>query len=183
MLGWLRRLFSARQGSPDVSFEGEEGFVDLAISILIVSETAEGSVLIRVLGNTPVGDIGFDIEVLPEWKQQDADDGRLILYWGTVRYTSIGEASDRFLALLSKHYALPAMNRPMKSVIEFTAVGLHSDPRQLKTWPVHMKLFLDQGPDDTYAEVFTNLDLEKKRVEFREKDFEYRVPLLAGLSA
>lgn len=187
MLSWVRRLLSAilpaRHQIIDVDFEGEEGFVDLAFPILKVSDTSTGSVSIRVLGNTPFGEMGFDIEVLPEWMRQDVDDGRLILYWGVVRYRSTGKASDRFINILAQQYGLTAANSTMKGVLEFTAVGIHTDPRHLKTSRVDMKLFLDQGPEDTYAEVYTNLDLKNKRVEFKEKDFEYRIPLLDGLSA
>lgn len=187
MLSWVRRLVSlfqpARHRLRDVCFEGEEGFVDFTIPIQKILDTAGGSTLIRVRGNTSIGEVGFDIEVPPEWQRQDADDGRLVLYWGTVRYTSIGAASDRFLTLLAEQYELPVIDRTMKGGVEFTAVGLHTDPRRLKTSRIDMKLFLDKGAEDSYAEFFTNLDLENQKIEFREKDLNYRYPLVGGLSA
>jgi hypothetical protein len=41
--------------------------------------------------------------------------------------------------------------------------------------------FFDDGQDERYAEVYTNIDLREKRLEFREKDPEYRAPLVAAL--
>lgn len=180
---FLMSVLPLKRKLPDVGFEGEEGFVDLSIPILKISDTKVGSVEIEVCGNTPIGQIGFIIEVLPEWKQQDVDEGRLILYWGTIRYRSAGANSNRFVSLLAQEYGQAENNRIMKDVIECTAVGIHSDPRLLKTSRVDLKIFLDRGPEDIYAEIFTNIDMDNKIIEFHEKDFEYRIPLIDGLSA
>jgi lipocalin len=43
-----------------------------------------------------------------------------------------------------------------------------------------MKLFFESEPKEAYAEFFTNIDLVQAKMEFREKDPEYRVPLVAA---
>ena len=73
------------------------------------------------------------------------------------------------------------MTEKMPSRIDVDAVGLASDPRLVKSNPVKMKLFFNPDSESNYAEVFLNLDLNTKVLQFHEKDPEYREPLLRTL--
>ena len=45
-----------------------------------------------------------------------------------------------------------------------------------------MKFFFNpDGEEALYSEVFINIDLSEKRLEFNEKDNDYRAPLLRSL--
>ena len=45
-----------------------------------------------------------------------------------------------------------------------------------------MKLMFEHDEEERYAECYLNIDVEGQRVEFNEKDQDYRVPLLQCLS-
>ena len=61
-------------------------------------------------------------------------------------------------------------------------VGLASNPEQLEVSPCRMKFFFNpDGEEELYSEVFINIDLSEKRLEFNEKDNAYRAPLLRSL--
>jgi hypothetical protein len=61
-------------------------------------------------------------------------------------------------------------------------VGLACNPEQLEVSPCKMKFFFNpDGDEDLYSEVFINIDLAAKKLEFNEKDNDYRAPLLRSL--
>jgi hypothetical protein len=45
-----------------------------------------------------------------------------------------------------------------------------------------MKLFRESEAEDEYAEVYTNIDVYGERAAIREKDPDYRQPLLAAIA-
>ena len=159
----------------------EEGFVDFTFPVEHWEKLQDGTLSVRVRGTLNDVEIGLIVEILPEWRRQDVENQELVLYWGRARYRSLGKPSDSFLHILTDQYGLPAGERRMASIIEFTAVGFNVDPRELESSPVTMKLFFEPGPKKAYAECFTNIDLVQAKLEFREKDPEYRVPLVAAL--
>ena len=70
----------------------------------------------------------------------------------------------------------------MSPEVEVAAVGLNSDPTQVLKTPTKMKFFFEESePEDLYAEVFTNIDVRGKRLQFHEKDPEYRESLVKAL--
>jgi hypothetical protein len=71
----------------------------------------------------------------------------------------------------------------MAKEVRFTAIALEGDPRDLGKGPTRIKLFFEPEEEDGYAEVFTNVDLAARRLEVREKDPEYRLPLVKALRA
>jgi len=66
---------------------------------------------------------------------------------------------------------------------QFTGISLEGDPRDLAKGPVKIKLFFESGGQDDYAELFTNIELAARRLEVREKDEEYRKPVVRALQA
>jgi hypothetical protein len=161
--------------------EVEEGFVDLTVPVDHWERLPDGTVSVRACGLLGDAEIGFTIDVLPKWQRQEVKDQDLVIYWGKARYRSLGKASDRFLHILVDQYGLPGHERRMAPIVEFTAAGFQTNPQELLTSPVTMKLFFEPGPREAYAEVFTNIDIPRATIEFREKDPEYRVPLIAAL--
>jgi hypothetical protein len=73
----------------------------------------------------------------------------------------------------------------MRASESFTALALHQGELDLFSEPVRIKLFgCDQEPfvEDDYFESFFNVDLPNSLVSWNEKDADYRVPLIRGLS-
>jgi hypothetical protein len=69
----------------------------------------------------------------------------------------------------------------MRPETEFTGISLEGDPRDLTKGMVKIKLFFESEKQDEYAELFTNIDLRANRLEIREKDEEYRLPIIKAL--
>jgi hypothetical protein len=48
---------------------------------------------------------------------------------------------------------------------------------------VKIKLFFESDDEDRYGELFTNVELAARRLEVREKDEGYRLPVVRALQA
>ncbi len=70
----------------------------------------------------------------------------------------------------------------MKEQVSFTAVALEGNPSNFAGEALRMKLFHESEAEDEYAEVYTNIDLNGERAGIREKDPDYRRPLLAAIA-
>jgi predicted alpha/beta superfamily hydrolase len=178
----LSNLFG-RDGSdpPAATIREDDDFVDIGLAITKVKRSLDGTVSVVARGMVEGTVIGLMVDVLPDWKPQEIEGGGCF-YWGRLRYRSLGAESDAFIAALSRLYGIGEPPRAMAPRIDVNAVGLNHDPRALASVPAKMKAFFyDDGPDDRQAEVYTNIDLQAKRLEFHEKDPEYRLPLVRAL--
>src|SRR5262249_25424221 len=153
---------------------------DLAITDVQTSRDGTLSVVAR--GKLDGTLIGLIVDVLPDRNAQRLDRSNAFVYWGKVRYCSLGTESDAFIAALTRLYGLREKPGSMARGIEVKAVSINGDPRSLEKAPVKMKaFFFDEGLQDKYAEVYTNVDLQAKRLEFHEKDPAYRTQLVKAL--
>lgn len=178
---WSRDRNGLNTKMPSAAMDVQERLVDFTFPVERWEKQRDGTMSVHVRGTLNDIDIGLIIDILPEWRQQDVLGKYLVLYWGKVRYRSLGKPSDRFLNMLVDRFGLPARDRRMASIFEFTAIGFLTDPRELESSPVRMKLARWPGPKEAHAEFFTNIDLVQAKMEFREKDPKYRVPIVAAL--
>jgi len=182
LLGGLgsRNAHAADVGPGRVSTE--EGFVDIDLPIADVRREADGAVAITARALIDNVIVGFAIDIRRDWKATPLS-GSDFLYFGKVSLRSLGEDSNRFVALLARLYKVSQPSRPMLVKLELVAVGLADDPSKVMTTPVRMKLFFD--PDDEgsgEAEVYVNVDVAARKLQFNEKDPEYREPLVRALT-
>ncbi|HZO53269.1 MAG TPA: hypothetical protein VFB63_11150 [Bryobacteraceae bacterium] len=70
----------------------------------------------------------------------------------------------------------------MKPETSLTAVALEGDPSTAPNGGVRMKLFFEHDDEKRYGEIYLNIDFAAGRVQFREKDEEYRAAVVKGLS-
>jgi hypothetical protein len=171
------------QRVPDVSIVREQGFIDINLGITSTESNADGMLIIKAEGQSNGRVVGFSFEILPGWKADKKSNSGFAVQWGRVRIRSIGQESDRFVALLSREYALGKTYSVMAPLTEFPAVSLEGNPANISSGPLRMKLFYEGMSEDRYAEVYANIDLRSKRLEFHEKDPSYRVPIVRALSA
>jgi len=82
--------------------------------------------------------------------------------------------------LLAKLYELSPGDRTMAARVEAEAVSLNGNPSRIMKAPIVMKLFFGEE-EDTYAELYTSVDVRKSVLQIHEKDPEYREPLLRSL--
>lgn len=183
ILGFLGSLFGAASGAepPSGQLSTADGFVD--IDLPIVQAESKSSALISVVarGKIQGSVVGFAVDLDSKWIEKPIENANSSFYWGKARFRSIGPDSDAFSKLLAGLYQLPCVTSKMPSRIEVEVVGLANDPRLVKSSPTKMKLFFNANSESNYAEVFLNLDLKSKVLEFHEKDPEYRAPLLRAL--
>ena len=123
----------------------------------------------------------FAVELSGEWEEQPIKGGGGYWYWGTALLRSLGSQSDAFLSALCTLYGVDRQTKSMRAETAFSAVGLADDPRRLSQQPVHMKLFFEHDDEARYAEVYLNIILEEDRLEFHEKDPDYRGALVQAL--
>jgi hypothetical protein len=156
-----------------------DGFVDIDLPIADVAEDS-GLVRITVLGELDGAAVGFELVLLGPSKSTG---GKLSLPVGTAEFRSTGTPSNNFVALLSRQYKLRTTALTMVPKVDASVVGLEGDPANVLSGMTKMKFFFyDSGPERRYAEVFVNVDVKLRIVEFHEKDSGYRQPLLLALT-
>jgi hypothetical protein len=181
-VGIIAAIFgdSKVRASP-VRVNTEEGFADLDLPLAAAPQATRVGQRLLAQGTYDGHRVGFAAEIYGEWIEKPLDDKSATFYWGKVTLRSIGEPSDNFVEALSKLYGVSSKSAPMLSEITAQAVGLADDPRTLLEGPVRMKLFFHSDIEERYAEVFMNLDVPSRVVQFHEKDQEYRQNVVRAL--
>jgi hypothetical protein len=176
--------FAPLSEPPEVTSQSEEGFHDLIFFIQEHKTLADGSQTIRASGVHRGRQLGLMVTLGGAWKEASlGKDVPIITYSGTVTYCSVGQESDAFLSALDELYGTKLNPTSMGTKARFTAISLGGEPLNLMKGPVKIKLFYESGRDDDYAELFTNIELAARRLEIREKDEEYRLPIVRALRA
>jgi hypothetical protein len=169
---------------PEITSESEEGFHDLVFYIQDVKKLSDGTQTIHALGNYKNQNVGLEINLDSIWKEGSlSKDVKLVTYRGIVTYHSVGSESDVLIQAIDELYGTKLSSKAMRSEIRFTGITLGGDPRDLAKEPVQIKLFYESGGDEGYAELYTNIELSKNKLQIREKDPEYRVPIIRALKA
>lgn len=167
---------------PEVVVDIDEGFVDLDLRLVAHEERPDGGHFFQARGRHGDRVVGFSVEFDPEWSEQPLEGGGGTFYWGSGLVKSVGPESDEFVALLADLYQASLAPSPMRVETKVAVVGLANDPRLLAEQATHMKLFFENEDPARYAEVFLNVVVAESRVEFHEKDEEYRKPLVLALT-
>jgi hypothetical protein len=168
---------------PEVTSEEEEGgFHDLVFYIQEQKRLPDGSQSIRSVGTHKGRQIGFEVVLGPSWQSGSlAKTVSLAMYRGIVTYRSTGADSDAFVQVLDELYGTKIGPKAMARQVQFSGISLEGDPRDLAKGPAKIKLFFESGGQDDYAELFTNIELNARRLEVREKDEGYRSPVVKAL--
>jgi hypothetical protein len=168
----------------EITSEAEEGFHDLVLSIEDHKKLSDGSQTILASGLYKGRKVSVEFYLAPGWRSGTLDpDVPLTTFRGTVSYRSVGAESDLLLQVIDELYGTKQAPKAMNKATEFTAISLGGDPRELTKEPVKIKLFFDSNVEDEYAELFTNIDLQARKLYIREKDEEYRPAIVRALQA
>ena len=161
----------------------EGGFVDIDLTITSYQFRKDGSLHLTASAAINGQAVGFGLELAPKWKTQKPSNlpVPLTFYWGQAVIRSIGSESDAFVSLLSQKYGHGETRLRMVEEVPATAAILEGAPPSMSQKPFKMKVFFEHQGKDKYAEIFLNIDLEKKKLEFRDKDPEYHAGILASL--
>jgi hypothetical protein len=169
---------------PEVTSETEEGFHDLLLLIEKHKVLPDGGQSLRVSGIHRGKRVALEIVLGSAWRAGSLKkDVPLTTYQGRITYRSVGPESDVLLRTLDDLYGTILSASAMAKETHFTCITLGGDPRELGKGRVDAKLFYEAEAEEDYAELFTNIDLAAKRVEIREKDQDYRSPIVRALRA
>ena len=168
--------------APEITAESEEGYYDLIFYIEEHKQLPDGSQTIRASGKHKGRPLGFELVLGPTWKSGSVTpDLPLVTHQGSITYRSTGADSDAFVEVLDELYDTKLNSRSMRKETPFTAISLEGDPSDLAQGIAKIKLFFESDKEDKYAELFTNIHLGARRLEFREKDEEYRSAIVQAL--
>ena len=154
---------------PEMLSGTEEGFHDLAFAVSQDKRSADGLREITALATHQGRPVGF-LAVLPSAST------------GVVTIRSVGPQSDALVQALDTLYGSQVKPTTMVLAVRFAAITLGGDPTRLEAGEVAIKLFFESEDEDRYAELYLNIDLPRGRVELREKDEEYRAPVVRALA-
>ncbi len=181
-MGIIAAIFGgSKAGATPVRVNREDGFVDLDFPLAADPQATRVGHRVLAEGTYDGRQVGFAAEIHGEWVEKPLEEKSATFYWGRVTLRSIGEPSNNFVEVLSKLYGLTSKSASMLSEINAQAVGLADDPRRLLESQVRMKLFLNSEVEGRYAEVFLNLDVPGRVVQFHEKDQDYRQNVVLAL--
>lgn len=167
---------------PEITSESEEGFHDLVFAIREHKQLSDGRQMILAAGIHKGTRVSFEIYLDSGWRESPLDkDVPLITYLGHVSFHSVGAESDVFLHAMDEIYGTSQSPKQMNQATEFTALSLGGDPRDLSKEIVKIKMFFDSDAEDQYAEFFTNIDLNARKLYISEKDEEYRTAIIRAL--
>src|SRR5262245_27543539 len=181
LVGIVASLFGRRASAQLAARNvGENGFADLDLPLKDISRGASSEFYLTAQGDFEGRSVGFTVMVGAGWKVQE--NAGFVAHWGTVALRTLGDSSDAFVELLAKLYGKSLSTPHMLPEVVAQAVGLGTDPRRLMSEPQRMKLFFYSEDEDRYAEVFLNVDLAQRLIQFHEKDQEYRGNVLRALT-
>lgn len=171
---------SGPDDSPEITSETGNGLHDLVFRATPAAGAPAGTQRLTLTGWHRGTRVALGVDLLPQWTQGHLS-GDAVAYSGRVRFRSVDALSDAFITTLAAVYSSKAPVRRMKPSIDFTATSLEGDPRDVAKHATKIKLFFEPGDEQDYAELYLNIDLAHHRAELREKDPDYRDPILRAL--
>ncbi|MBN2711162.1 MAG: hypothetical protein JXR97_01815 [Planctomycetes bacterium] len=167
---------------PEITSESEDGFVDLVFKVVDSNIQNDGNGWVEAYGVNEGRRVGLRVELIGPWKEGiiGAD---IQTFQGQIRYISVGEATDLLVQDMQKLYGSTIQADKMKSDgVLFTGITLGGNPAHTEIGSLKIKLFVESEDEDRYAELYTNIDITGKRLEIREKDPDYRDPVIRALA-
>ncbi|EHR7166259.1 MULTISPECIES: hypothetical protein [Vibrio harveyi group] len=174
-------------GYPILDQFSEEGFIDCVLKIKNLKET-DNLYKFDLRASYNGNELGFKVEVVKGIKSGFDSEMCLIqerVYKKGVKFLRSGSESDNLLIVLAELYGFSEVSLRMSAEETFTGIALHQGEIDMTSEPVKIKLFgkdQDEDLEENYFESFFNLDLKNGFVFWNEKDQEYRLPLIRGLS-
>ncbi len=174
-------------GYPILDQFSEEGFIDCVLRVCDLSET-DRSYCFHLAAAHGDDDLGFDVEVVKNIQGGFDADVNLIqahVYHKGVIFRRSGPESDSLIRTLASLYDITPQPTRMVDEESFTAICLQQGRLDMTTEGIKLKLFgkdTENFSEEEYYESFFNLDLAHDVVYWNEKDLEYRLPLIRGLS-
>ena len=160
--------------------DDDDYFKDFAFTIGDVAFDSLGACAMTCLLASSFEPAGFEIAFNPTVSGVDANTTDMSL--SPLTFRSVGENSDRFVALLYSAFDIEVpQGCQMAPSVSVSALLLSGDLTGLKDEPVKFKLFYDSS-DEAYFELFLWVDIANSKVVWSEKDPDYRDDIAAVFS-
>lgn len=172
----------------DINCNHEEGFADLTFDIINVKKKLFGNLYIECVANDNGENVGFAVEIKKGMRGIQLKDGNLDPYtWTTtingIKILYLNDYSDKFIKSLLKAYEFNDMDLKLNKVSPVECGCLTEEPADIENKKLDFKCFINSNCNtNLYAEFYINVDLPNKKLEFREKDIEYRENIIRYLS-
>ena len=137
-------------------------FIDVTLHINSMKCSSWSACNVRATGLFQGNQVGIEIDVSNE----------------KIVYRSVGEASDRLLLALATLYKLPPPTGKFSPAASADIIFLTASDQKM----AGKVFFAANGPQEAYAELYTNIDKKKGMVEIKEKDSSYRKNVIGGFS-
>ena len=168
----------------DINSNQEEGFADLTFNIIKFKKKLFGNIYIECAGNDKEKTIGFALELKKGMSGISNNDMRS---WHTypdgIKLIFLKDLSENFIKSLTNSYELKQTNLKLKKETTIECGSLNENPLDYNTKEIQFKCFLDSSNEkNLYAEFYINIDLQNKKLYFKEKDIDYRENIIKYLS-
>jgi len=171
--------------------DGQKPWCDLVLEMTEIRNVGprkffveDRPISIQAIGSAQIGDIGIGA-VIPRlgWKAQTADEN-ITVHWANIELYSLGKLSDTLVGLYEDWFDFPRSGLNAAGKIECPAVMIGGDPRSIDKTKINSKLFFDPHTEqvEQYGELFFNFDIKARKVWLKEKDPEYRLPVVRWLT-
>ena len=163
----------------------KDGWYDIDLTITSMNVADNGYVTVVAKGLFRGKLVGLKISFSPNLKpgllNGEVDKSAFIK--SGIIYSSIGSESDELLKAIATLYSVELSKPNFSNSVATTAFALEQHLFNLEKNNVKFKVFFnDQGDEREYAELFTNIDIPKNRLELHEKDPEYRNNVVKALT-
>jgi len=177
-------IFSCSKNIPEAKVENNEGFCDIDFIITKTEKLDNGS--IRIVANNLLEkkEVYISLIINDTWREKPIENTNGSFYWGTGVLETSHDGFQKFVNILSELYSIEKPTSIKKEDIQIGLVGLANDPKRMSSEYTRMKAFFnpDTENEDIYAELFINVNIVRKVLQFHEKDSDYRTSLLKALS-
>ena len=181
-------MLFGRDQLPILTQHSEEGFVDCIFKVEGLKWDSD-HYYFNLLASHDDERVGLAVKLLKQIGPGFDADMNLVqehVYRPGVSFRSLGAISDRLISVLAQLYGQSQAKLRMTAEETFTVVALQQADTDFEVHGVKLKLFgRDQGEFDEskYYESFFNVDFPGGYVSWNEKDPDYRLPLIKGMSA
>jgi hypothetical protein len=172
---------------PEITSYREDESADVAgilvFAILNHVLKEDGAQAIGVMATYQGNDVALYVILSPDWDKGMLDPSLpLVTYTGQVVFEAIDERSNAFIQALDELYGTGLHPKVMRDATVVNAVALRGEPADLAKGLTRIKLFFGSEDEEGYAELYTVIDLEKKRLYLSEKDPDYRAAIVRALA-
>ena len=165
---------------PELTEELEEGFVDLTLKMEGLVRNQDGMQCFEARALHKGRVVAFAVALGTTWSPLEGTPEEF--YCGEAHLISLGDESDAFIQVLDQLYETKVGTLHMGDNIGLTAVSLKGHPDRPSVEPLKMKMFFESENDDLCAEFYLNCDTNNNRVQFREKDTDFRAAVILALA-